>query len=398
MIRYLVSCVLGILSGILTGLVPGVHPNTVIFTSLPVYLSTGIGKEVYISFMTGLSVSHTFHDFLPAIFLSAPEAESALSVVAAPEMVQEGRGLEAFKATVSGGITSFAVILMLLTPLYFLLEPVYTSISGVMPYILLFFLFYIVLSSESMRDSVLVVLFSGALGIISFQASLNQQFVLVPIFSGLFAVPGLYSIISEEEFEIPEQKQSKESLVKPSISGVTGTLAGLLAGTIPGIGAAVSTSFLSPLMEGSKKDFLTAMGAVNTSDILFSLISLYLLGNPRSGISVALQSIITPGIEIIVTVGILTSFSVVLSALIALRVGKVYVDTLKGFRVNLIALPVLGILLIVTAVLLGGIGFLVLFISSSIGFYAQRTDQRRSCMAVLIIPSILSFAGITLFI
>ena len=398
MIQYIISCLLGITAGILTGLTPGIHPNTVIFGSLPVYFSTGIDEPLYISFMTGLSVSHTFHDFLPAIFLSAPEAESALSVVAAPEMVEEGKGFEAFKATVRGGITSFATVLVILAPVYFLLKPFYTLVSGVMEYVLLFFLFYIVLETDKIRQSTLVAVFSGALGIISFQASINQQFVLVPVFAGLFAVPGLYSIISEEEFEIPEQKQSTDFSLKPDVNGVTGTFAGLLAGTVPGIGAAVSTSFLSPLISDSKKGFLTAMGAVNTSDILFSIISLYLLGNPRSGVSVALQSIITPGKKLFLAVGLLASFSVVISAILCLRVGKVYTEVLNGFRVDRIALPVLGILLAVTSVLTGITGLFVLFISSCIGFYARRTDQRRACMAVLIIPSILSFASITLFI
>ena len=133
-VLYMVSCIIGIISGIITGITPGIHPNTVIFTSMPVYLSTSISQGVYISYMTGLSVSHTFHDFLPAIFISTPDAEAALSSIAAPEMVKNGKGLEAFYASVRGGMQALMVIALLLVPLYFFLEPVYQSISNYMHY------------------------------------------------------------------------------------------------------------------------------------------------------------------------------------------------------------------------------------------------------------------------
>ena len=133
-VLYMVSCIIGIISGIITGITPGIDPNTVIFTSMPVYLSTDISQGVYISYMTGLSVSHTFHDFLPAIFISTPDAEAALSSIAAPEMVKNGKGLEAFYASVRGGMQALMVIALLLVPLYFFLEPVYQSISNYMHY------------------------------------------------------------------------------------------------------------------------------------------------------------------------------------------------------------------------------------------------------------------------
>lgn len=397
MISYLASCLLGIVCGILTGLVPGIHPNTVIFTSLPVYLSTDIGQGIYVSYMTGLSVSHTFHDFLPAIFLSAPEAESALSVVAAPEMVKEGEGLKAFHATVRGGLTSSVAFILFSIPLYFFLKPFYSFLSKVMVHLLLFFLVYIVLDAEDSMSAFLLIIFSGSLGILSFQSPVNQQFVLIPIFSGLFAVPGLYSIISEGEFTVPDQDNPESSLTEISYQGFAGTLAGLLAGTVPGIGAAVSTSFLSPLLEESKEKFLVAMGAVNTSDIFFSLLSLYLIGNARSGVSVALQAIMRPGVAEMTSLGLLSFFAVAISAPLSLKVGDLYVDRLQGLKIQKIAFPVLLLILIVTLVLTGVLGLLVLLVSGSLGFVAQRTDERKACMAVLLIPAILSFAGVGIF-
>lgn len=396
MINYVAACLLGIISGIVTGLIPGIHPNTLIFSSLPIYLSTSIGQGIYVSYVTGLSVSHTFHDFLPAIFLSTPDAEAALSVVAAPEMVEKGKGLEAFLYTVRGGLNSILVIGVIAVPLYFFMQSIYTSISGFMHYILIFFLLYIVLNSEELKASLLVTVFSGALGIIAFQSNINQQFVLVPIFSGLFAVPGIASMLGEN-FQIPEQNAPEESLLSFSRSGVAGTLAGLLAGTIPGIGAAVSTSFMTPLMEESKKSFLTAMGAVNTSDIIFSLISLALIGRARSGVSVALQAISQPSTSQIIAFMLLSVFSVLVSVPVALKVAGRYQELLQRFELGKVLYAVLATVLLATLSLTGAGGLLLLLVSSCIGMAAMRYDERKACMAVLIVPSILSFAGIAIF-
>lgn len=396
MVGAITAAALGILSGVVTGLIPGIHPNTVIFTSLPIYLSTGIQATLYIPYIAGLSVSHTFHDFLPAIFISAPEAESALSVVAAPELVEEGKGLEAFYATVKGGLNSVVAVAIISVPMFFFLDQLYSFLSGIMQYVLIFFLMYIILSSDDVRAALLVAIFSGALGVISFQSSVNQQFVLIPIFSGLFAVPGISSILGQE-FEVPEQKAPEESVIGFSSHGFAGTLAGLLAGTIPGIGAAVSTSFVSPLLEDSKKSFLSAMGAVNTSDIFFSLLTLQLIGRARSGVSVALQALNVPSRFGMVFLAALTVLSALVSALVALKVSRVYTEVLEGSAIEKIVYPVLAVILGVTFLLTGLKGFLVLGAASCTGFVAQRTDSRKTCMAVLIVPSIISYSGVAIF-
>jgi len=396
MIQYLVAVSLGILSGVITGLVPGIHPNTVIFASMPLYLTASVEQALYLSYLTGLSISHTFHDFLPAIFLSAPEAEAALSAVAAPEMVRHGKGLEAFNQTVKGGLTSVLTVVIVLAPFFLFFEQVYGFISGFMEYVLLFFLFFIVLDSENLLNAGLVAVFSGALGVISFQAPVNQQFVLVPIFSGLFAVPGITGML-RENFEVPEQDEPKNPVLDFSRGGVAGTFAGLLAGTVPGIGAAVSTSFFAPMMDNSKKDFLAAMGAVNTSDIIFSLLTLQILGKARSGVSVALKALSTPSFSQLVFLSILAVFSVAISAFLALKVSKHYWKFLERFDIEKVLYATLSMILVITLMLTGLQGVLVLATSSLIGFSARKMDERRSCMAVLIIPAIIFFAEISIF-
>lgn len=396
MLIYILSALAGIIAGVFTGLIPGIHPNTVIFTSLPVYIDSRIALPLYLSFITGLSISHTFHDFLPAIFLSAPEAEAALSAVAAPEMVERGKGLTAFKYTVYGGITALLFVGIITIPLFIFLEQTYTFLVGFMEYILLFFLLFIIFESENYISAAVISLFCGLIGVVSFQAPVNQQFVLVPIFAGLFAAPGVLEVLGEE-FTIPDQTQTGKILEGSPKGGLTGSLAGLMAGIFPGIGSAASTSFLTPIMGRSRKAFLTAMGAVNTSDIIFSLLTLQILGKARSGVSVAFKALSAPQRPIMILLSILTVFSVIVSVYLASSISKLYISILRSVDLRLVLYLVLAVIFLASLYLTGFIGLLVFFTSFFTGKAAVETGNRRVCMAVLIVPSILFFDELGLF-
>lgn len=396
MLEYLAILVLGVVAGIFTGLVPGIHPNTVVFTTLPIYFNSGIGLLSYMSFVSGLSVSHTFHDFLPAIFLGAPEADSALSSLPGARMALRGRGLEAFDYTVAGGAFSVLVLLFVSPFLLILLEPLYARLEGVMFYVLLFFLFFIVFRSRDWRSAATVALLSGLLGTFSFSSQINQEFVLVPIFSGLFAAPSILHAM-KKGLEIPPQSRRPVSYRSSSRGGIVGFLAGLIAGVFPGIGAAVSTSFLAPLIS-SREEFLAGMGAVNTSDILISFLALQLLGKARSGASVALQSISRTGFHEIVFLAGLSILAVTLSLLVAPRSSQIFVSIIRRYDFNYILLAVAIVILVSTVFLTGLLGLLVLATASFIGYSALLKNERAACMAVLLVPAVSFYASTGMFI
>lgn len=386
MLDLLSLALLGVLIGAFTGIVPGIHPNTVIFTSLPIYLSTGIDFLSYAALISGLSVSHTFHDFLPSIYLQAPDANTALSTMPGAEKAAIGKGPEAFHSTLLGGITSVAMLIVLLPILRLFLSDFYSSIRPFMAYIVAFFLFFLVFREKS-KEAVLTAGLSGILGILALNSGVGGQFILMPVFAGLFAVPAVSSSLSRN-FHLPEQKLSSE--FKGKRGGLAGVLAGLIAGTVPGVGAAGSTTFLSPLME-DQDDFLAGMGAVNTTDIIVSFLAILLIGKARSGAAVALQSISTPvRSEIYLLIGI-SIFCAGLSALLALRTEKVFLKALRAIEFQKISILVLGVLLVPAFFLTGWFGVLTLITASGIGFYSLRNSCRACCMAVLLIPSILFF-------
>ena len=390
MIEVLAIILLGVSAGIFTGLIPGIHPNTVVFTSLPFYFAYRPELTLYVVFIVAISVSHTFHDFLPAIFLHAPSATTALSSLPGAEAAAQGKGLQAFYRTAAGGLISVFALLLLLPALFTFLKPIYGFIEPLMLYLLVFFLFFAILDSENIFMSVQIAALSGFLGVYSFNMPVSQNFILVPVFTGLFAVPAMTAVLKNSG-ELPEQDREFETDISVR-SGIVGTMAGLLAGIVPGIGPALSTSFLSPL-QADDGDFLTALGGVNSSDMVASLVALYLLNAPRSGASVAVGQItfLSQG-RMILLLGA-AFISAALAFTLALKVSSFFVYFLNNFSFTKIVFAVLISIIALTYLFTGFLGLLVLFTASAIGSCARAAGERTVLMAVLIVPSIMFFSG-----
>jgi putative membrane protein len=391
MIEAVLAVTLGVTAGILTGLMPGIHPNTVVFTIIPFYFVYQPEFSLFMAFISGLSISHTIHDFLPALFLKSPEAESALSSLPGIEMVEEGLGRKAFILTVIGGLSSSLVFIIILPLLFMILKAFYPVLNRFMGFILVFFLFFIILDSRSTFNALLISALSGLLGL-SVLSGPRQQFILLPVFSGLFAVPAIsYSLF--QDFEIPRQEKNFRIASSRIREGLTGFFSGLLAGVIPGIGAAVSTTFLTPFMDSDREGFLTGLGGVNTSDMLISFLALYLIGRPRSGSSVALQMISDVTIaEVFFLIGC-SLVGAGLSGVVSLRILDIFLKLVQKVNFRPLGLAVLALILSVVFYTTGFYGLAVLITSCFIGFISLLTECRASAMAVLIIPSLTYFSG-----
>lgn len=341
-------------------------------------------------------MAHTFNDFIPAIFLGAPEAEAALSAPPGADMALKGNGLQAFKYTAYGGLTSFAGLILLLPLIWFATRNYYPFIEDFIPLLLGFFLLFILFHSPNIRKSGTVILLSGILGVVVFEAPVRSHNALIPVFTGLFAIPALLKAYSEE-IDLPEQKSKDIDRTNAAKGGLTGLIAGLIAGIVPGIGAATATSFLSPLMDDSRKRFLASMGAVNTSDIIVSFLALYLIGSPRSGASVAVQAISKVTYSDTVLLVLLAAASVLISFPVSIIVSERAAKHISKMNFSLLAAAVGLIIFSVVVFLTGVTGVLILLTASALGILAQRWDERRACMSVLIVPVLLELTGLGIF-
>lgn len=421
----LVSVIFGFLLGIITGLIPGLHVNNVALLLVafsPFLLKHGFTPLNIAIIIVANSVTHTFLDFIPSIFLGAPEADTALAVLPGHKLLLEGRGIEAIKLSALGSAGSVVVSLLLVLPLAILFKNTYDTISQYMGWILLFIVITMILTErgdvfESPFDhfryklfAIVVFLLSGLMGLLSFTRSFlmapvitfGEPSILFPLLSGLFGASMLFiSLLTQTE--VPAQIRTGFKLSKEKITrGIfTGSLAGSLVSWLPGVSSAVATVVARLMIredeeEDSAREFIVAVSGVNTSNAIFSLIALYVIQRARSGAMVVVNDIIPVGwnsslvaLFLIVIVGIsIASYFVTISIGDYASVALVHLNYSK-----LCAMVLIG-LVVMTILFTGLFGMTIFAVSTLIGMLPSYLKVKKThAMGVLLFPLILYFFG-----
>ena len=199
MIIYLfIALVVGILFGTITGLIPGIHINLIAiillgFSTTLLSLTTPL---TLIIFITSMAITHTFVDFIPAIFLGAPDEDSALSVLPGHKLLLKGRAYFATIFTLYGSMTALLIIILFLPIFLYLLPIVYPYILRIMWIILLLASGYLILSEGGFNKkqfiknhkkiiwALIIFLLAGFLGITSLNLNIKEP--LLPLIIVLF--------------------------------------------------------------------------------------------------------------------------------------------------------------------------------------------------------------------
>ena len=138
------ALILGILAGTFTGLAPGIHINLI--ASLLLLSQSSPSPDLvlpFVIFIIAMSITHTFIDFIPSIFLGAPEEDTFLSLLPGHELFLEGRAQEAVVLTLYCALAAIPIVLITI-PLYLLFLPsIYASFKFLLPFLLIFFSGYL---------------------------------------------------------------------------------------------------------------------------------------------------------------------------------------------------------------------------------------------------------------
>ncbi len=326
----------------------------------------------------------------PSILLGAPEEDSVLSVLPGHRLLLEGKGHEALKLTVLGGVGSLALCTGIL-PLGIKIFPwLYSLSKRILPYMLIAILTYMVFNeaAEKRLYALIVVVYSGILGLIVLGDN-----ALFPTLTGLFGISTLL-VSLKNKVRIPQQNLCDEiPIYKKGI--VLGTLAGIFAGLFPSVGSSQSAMIMQNFVSKDKKtrEFLVALGGVNTVDAIYAFLALYLIGRPRSGTSMAIEKILgaISYQDFIYIIGVILS-SAFFAVLITLKLARFFIPRITKLRYGTINLITLIFLFGMVFIISGARGILIAIVAGSIGIFAQLSGVKKSnCMAVLIIPTILYF-------
>jgi putative membrane protein len=398
-IGFIIALLLGILAGTITGLSPGIHINLIatILLGYSAFFLNITSPITLVVFITAMAITHTFMDYIPSIFLGAPDEDSFLSVLPGHQLLLKGHGYSAVVLTLYGSLIALLIILIF-TPFFVIALPfIYPYVEKIMWIILsLASVFLIYTEKERKTWALIIFLLAGFLGIATFNLSLKEP--LLPMFTGLFGASNLL-ISLRQKTRVPQQKIRKLSQIRLNKrSFAKTTFASIIASPftafLPGLGASQAAIIGKEVAgELDQREFLFLLGAINTIVMGLSFISFYSIHKTRTGAAVAVSKLIPELTHIdlfiilgtIIIAGII-SFSITI--LIAKQISK-NINKIEYTKLSV------GIIFILTAFVLffsGPVGFLVFIISTSLGMLTiLKGIKRINLMGCLMIPTILFY-------
>lgn len=385
--------ILGMIAGTFTGLIPGIHINMIggLIVSLSVSLLHSVNTVYLVVFITSVAITHTFVDFIPSVFLGCPDTDTELSILPGHKLLNEGRGYEAVMLTCYGGIAAAIFLIFIAFPSLSILPKIYDYIRLAIPYILISISVILIISEREKFLALLVFAISGILGFIVLNLQDDSSKFLLPLLTGLF---GSSTIIlsMKNKVKIPKQiiNVPKIKMKKPLFGAF---IASPICSFLPGVGSGQAAIIGNMISRTDERGFLVLLGSTNTLVMGFSFISLYAISKTRTGAAAALQSLLgSINSNILVLIMIITSISSVGSFIITKTITKRIVrkfEKINYFRISLLTLIFLAI---VTFLISGFLGIIILIVSTLTGGYCISLNVRRTnMMACLLVPTILLY-------
>jgi len=401
MLLLIAAFFIGVLLGCVAGLLPGIHPNNTV--PLVFALATVFQPTAAVIILITSGIVNSFIAFIPSIMFGAPDDAEAMGVLPGHRMLMQGRGLEAIRLTVIGGLGGILLGVALLPLLALVVPTIYSLIRPVTHWLLLAAVTYLLLCEKTPRKAAYAILVFGLAGILGYLVLdvFLVQDGLLPLLSGLFGMSTLIVSLSENP-KLPEtvaEDRTHHSFWNIFPGVASGAVAGLLAGLLPGIGSSQAAMLVqnnkNQQNDASSERFLVALSSISAADVLYSLFALWLIGNPRSGIAVAVGQLITVGMNEILLICCVSIAAAVVGAWLTLRLANTVLRWLRRTDYKKLCTWIIVGMTATVAILSGINGLIVLAVSTSIGLLANRLDVRRSwAMGCLIVPTIVFFAGL----
>ncbi len=385
---------LGVLSGIITGLTPGIHVNliSIFLVSLPLSVKY---PQASLVFIVALTITHTFLDFIPSIFLGAPDEDSSLSILPGHELLNKGQGYQAVLYTVYGGIIGVILFLFLTPFMIFLMPKVFEYLKPVMFIILVTTSVYLIFKEKKSRVlATIIFMLAGFLGLATL--NLNIKNSLLPLLTGLFGASSLITSITKKQ-NIPKQDySSKTNLTRSDIKNISlsSVLAAPLCSFLPALGSSQAAVIgLDLINSKDKKQFLMLLGSINIIVNSLAFVALFSIQKARTGAAVALQKILPEltlnNLFLILTTVVFSSF---LAIILATKITKTFSKNINKISYTKLSIGILMFITLVSIIFSGALGFLVFLISTFTGLACILLKVRRTTlMGALMLPSILLY-------
>ncbi len=423
----IISLFLGFLLGIISGLTPGIHVNNfalILVALSPLFLELGFAPFYIAVIILANSVTQTFLDIIPSIFLGAPEADTALAVLPGHVLLMEGRGAEAVRLSAIGSAGAVVVALLMAVPLGFFFMNIYGTIEAYIGWILVLIVVVMIATENGevvegqgslvhfkfKGYAVMLFIISGLLGMFAFDntdkmsplVTFGEPSILLPLLSGLFGASMLVlSLMTKSEIP-PQQKACRFVLPgKRIIRGMlTGSAAGSFVAWLPGVSSAVGTIIARLLVREEKdadssKEFIISLSGANTANAIFSLVALFVIERARSGAMVAIDGLINVNeweLSTIIILLIVIIYISIISYYTTIYLGDRIAGFLSRIDYSKLCTAVLAGLTLMVIIFTGWFGLVIFLISTPVGMIASFAKIRKThAMGVILLPVITYF-------
>jgi len=378
---------------ICTGRAPGIPVNlvaTTLYAMSPALLPV-VGPVPLAVFIVSLSVTHSFLDTIPSVYLGAPESENALAVLPGQKMLLQGEGHQAILITILGTFSGL-VISVIMAPLFIIVaKTVSPIVKPYLAHVLIGLSLFMIIRDKGRLWAALVFLLSGGLGVLVLSMDIKEP--LFPMLSGLFGMSGLVLSLFENT-KIPLQKGGNKIRIstRSLISALVGSSIGVFfIQFFPGMGPAQGAALSVQVVKGGDdRGYLALVGAMGTMSVVFSLVTFFTLGKAKDGSIVVISRLLeidqrTFSLLLFsyLAAGALAVPLVILCSRIFCRLmSKVnYAHLVSGIIISIVGMCLL---------LSGPLGLLILLTSTAIGLVAPLSGTARShAMGCLILPVIM---------
>ena len=412
MMELVIACFIGILIGTTTGMIPGIHVNTagaILFASSN-FLLTKVSPEFLCVLMVSMSIAHALIEFVPSMLLGVPQEGTATSILPGHRMVLQGRSKEVIRIVSVGGFGAIIVTILML-PIFSIILPFLHDVSKPFTWaILLVASIYLTYSlTSNFRDflwSSLLFVISGILGWVIFQSPISSGVTLMCVFSGLFGISTILFSLNDSS-TIPHQNPFYELNIDYNkfksifAGGITGAILGFLPGFGPAQGTVIAqaVSGTNDCDDDDTVNFLLATSGLNISDCLFSLIAIYIIGNPRSGIAVYMSYLISEmSINHLLIFIFASLLAVSVSLALSLRLGDSFARLMGGVDYKKMSIGVIILQIVILYIFIFYYKApplymtLALITSTAMGMLPHYIGVGKShLMGVLIIPAIVIY-------
>lgn len=391
----LAALLLGVAAGIVTGLIPGIHINLVallLFASSAFFLQFTTPIMLAI-FVVSMSITHTFVDFLPSIFLGAPDDDTALSVLPGHRLLLKGDGYGAVKLTVIGSFFGLLIAIALSFLFIVGIPLIYPFLIKSIGFLLIAIAGFLIFKENKKFFAFFIFVLSGILGVLTLNFTLIQQ-PLFPLLTGLFGT-SLLTMSFIRKVKVPEQKIKPVKVEKKETIKALGAsiFSSSLVSFLPGVGAAQAAVISTSFGKISEKGFLILLGAINTIVMVLSFVALYVIEKPRTGSAVIVGKFLS-----VFTIQNLFLFLAValvvgsIAVFVTLFMAKVFTRSIMKVNYQKLSLSIIIFLFTLTIILSGPFALLVLATATAIGLLTAIFGIRKMhMMGCLLVPVILLY-------